>query len=237
MISRKITSALAWAGLVVVIAVPAADFVLARFGKADAVVVAPTAQPPAKSAAPVEPAVQASKPGAAAVAPKPAPAPAVTVVPAPAPAAVKPAPQPAATDTASETPVAADPVQDYLSTNKALPSYITKGSTTGEPAADTSPFTTTPVATSADVPAAPPAAAPSTAPATVPAAPVKAPVATSIAPAVPTPMAAAERPKPTPRAVTDADLKGWKSGTLEDYLRQHGLLNTTTNSDTGAATN
>jgi hypothetical protein len=26
------------------------------------------------------------------------------------------------------------------------------------------------------------------------------------------------------RTVTEADLKDWKSGTLEDYLRAHGLL-------------
>ena len=42
----------------------------------------------------------------------------------------------------------------------------------------------------------------------------------------PVPMPASARPKPqalTP-TVTEADLKDWKSGSLEDYLKAHGLL-------------
>jgi len=38
-------------------------------------------------------------------------------------------------------------------------------------------------------------------------------------------MPVSARPKIAPaQTVTEADLKDWKSGTLEDYLRQHNLL-------------
>jgi hypothetical protein len=44
--------------------------------------------------------------------------------------------------------------------------------------------------------------------------------------APPVPMPASARPTgDAPATVTEADLKGWKSGSLEDYLREHGLLN------------
>jgi hypothetical protein len=32
------------------------------------------------------------------------------------------------------------------------------------------------------------------------------------------------RPKPVVPTITEDDFKGWKSGSLEDYLKQRGLL-------------
>jgi hypothetical protein len=45
-----------------------------------------------------------------------------------------------------------------------------------------------------------------------------------VAPPPPVPMSAAERPKAPPlRVVTAEELKGWKSGSLADYLRQQNI--------------
>jgi len=43
-------------------------------------------------------------------------------------------------------------------------------------------------------------------------------------PPIPMPATARPRPQSVAQTVTEADLKDWKSGTLEDYLRAHGLL-------------
>ena len=205
MISRKVTGVLAWTGLVIVVAVPSADALLSRFAPAETAVVAPG------PAAAVKP---AQTPVASTPAPKPAPV--VAQTPAPAPV---PMPAPAATPAAApatvvaeqpaETPAApADPVQDYLSSNKTLPSYITPA---GKPAAAAQPAATVPVP----------------APSVATASPAEESQGASIPAAAPKPTAAAPKPRPqTTRPITEADLKGWKSGTLEDYLRQNGLLST-----------
>jgi hypothetical protein len=203
----KLLSALAWVGLVIVIAVPSADMlrsklmvggpsgtravptkslasvVIAEPGKADAPAVA--------SATPVVPAM-------------PKLTPIGTAVPTP---AVKPT-VPVATD-ASVTPENStntspgDPVKDYLASGKALPNYIKQAA----PGAAPPPAAVAPVA-------APP---PVQAPAVVIAKPAPIPPTVAVAPPQPKPA----RPK---AVVTEADLKDWKSGTLEDYLRAHGLL-------------
>jgi hypothetical protein len=194
MISRRITGALAWIGLVIVIAVPSADILLSRLA-------------PQQTARSVS--VPVAKPAPKAT-PEPVTALEAKPVAKPVPVAVEPAVQQAAVaaQPAGDAGVSGDPVKDYLATNKSLPSYITpaKPAAAGEQ----------PVATTA-----PPAGA---------AAPAGANGVASADPsagAAPSPKPAASRPKPLPApSVTEADLKGWKSGTLEDYLRQNGLLTT-----------
>ncbi len=209
---QRVTGSLAWVGLAVIIAVPAAQFALSHFGDAGALsadsapapasaetdTVAPQAAAPVSTV--VTPKAVIVTPQAAAVAPKTTPTPASAPVAASVTAAPRPhgagsVTQPAASDTATAS-APADPIGSYLTTNKALPDYIT----------------------------------PSTAP---PAAAAPAPQAASIAPSavspvapkpVPAPMATTTRPKQAPQAVTEADLKDWKTGSLREYLREHDLL-------------
>ena len=161
--------ALAWAGLVFVIAVPSAEVVRSKLTPANAN--AATAVAPVAAPTKAKPVVATAAPTAKPSSSKPAPAGAAT------------------TDVADAPAVPADPIKDYLAEGKPLPDYITTGKASA------------PAAAAASQPA--PAALPTT--------------ATTTASAKP----AVVRPKPT---VTEADLKDWKSGTLEDYLRQHGLL-------------
>lgn len=184
-LKRTVLGALAWAGLVFVIAVPSAEVVTSKvlhIGSA-AEAVAPVAQP-------------AKPKPVAAVVPADKPVPAKPSQPASTPA---PASDPAVAEAAPAPP--ADPIKDYLADGKPLPDYLTTGKASA------------PVA----------AASPQPAPAALPR-PADAVAAT------PAPKPAAARPKPT---VTEADLKDWKSGTLEDYLRQKGLLNESTNPSAG----
>lgn len=213
---RQLTGALAWAGLVLIIAVPSAEIVRAKFFSKDAVVVtSDVADTPV-----VTPAVK----------PKPKPATVASTAPQPALKAI----------TVPVTPIVVAPtnggdaVKDYIAANKKLPDYIT-GSTS------TKPVASAPVQ---QLPAAVPAAAP-TAVATIAPAPTTvvtpAPVTptavdpTSVAsiepqpvipdvPPVPMPASARPKPQPVSPTVTEADLKDWKSGSLEDYLKAHGLL-------------
>jgi hypothetical protein len=220
---RRVTGALAWAGLVLIVAVPSAELVRSKlFAKSAMTVTSATAEAPAVVTpvkAKPKPVVVASAP----VAPKPA---------------TKPVVQPAApTSVVASTnpPVESDgdAVKDYLAANKKLPDYIT-GSTSAAPVA---------AVPAQQLPTALPAAAPTTVATASPAPIVNAPATIEPAPADPTavatldvqpvvpdvppiPMPASARPKPqaVAQAVTEADLKDWKSGTLEDYLRAHGLL-------------
>ena len=217
MISRKITGALAWTGLVIVIAVPAADVLLSKLAPPGSAVVGPTGQ-----AATIAPFV----PKAAAI--KPATKPSTPVAEAPEPTPVQaPAASTQVAEQSSDLPAApADPVQGYLATHKTLPSYITPDGNTPATAG------ANPAAATQNAPPPTPTVA-STGSASVASSPVEDPGVAAPATA-PKPMAAAARPKlQTVRPVTEADLKNWKSGTLEDYLRQHGLLNPSQAAPTG----
>ena len=214
---RQVTGALAWAGLVVIIAVPSAELVRAKFfSKGTASVTSDVAETPAVTA----PAKPKAKPATVAIVPV-APQPALKTIVVPA-------------TTIATAPADGNAVKDYLSANKKLPDYIT-GSTSAKPVTGPAPTQPLPaavpvpataVATIAPLPAAvapvvvPPSAVAPTGVANVDAQP--------IAPDVPPiPMPASARPKPAAAVmptVTEADLKDWKSGTLEDYLKAHGLL-------------
>ena len=224
-IVRQVTGVLAWAGLVVVIAVPAAELVLSKLNALTSPEVAtatvaptPVAVTPAVPVA-VKVATVPSQPVAVLVAPKPAGEPFV------APVAV-------ASTAVNGDSAPADPVKDYLASGKPLPSYLTpsaKGASTGptpEPVASAAPAVVqTPVAATDALPAATDPTTTGTVSVTTQ--PAAAPEDdTTVAVAPPVPMPASARPKIDPAAtVTEADLKDWKSGSLEDYLRQHGLLN------------
>lgn len=229
---RKVTGALAWVGLVIVVAVPAAELVSSRLvpmltGGASANKLDEPAKPAATPAA--EPAPAA----AAAVAPA-----AESAAPAPAVVAAKPADEPgaASNDTA---------LDEYLSSGRTLPGYLTPSKARGDAAkgGDT-PAAAPPATTSGDLPAAAPAATPpapaSAKPAVaagsdLPRLDAEAPAETAPAAAtpdvaavpavVPVPLPAKARPKPVVApTVTEDEFRGWKSGSLEDYLKQQGLL-------------
>jgi hypothetical protein len=229
---RKVTGALAWVGLVIVVAVPAAELVSSRLvpmltGGATAnkldVPAKPVATAPAAEPAPAAP---------IAVAPE-AEAPAAT----PAVVASKPADKPgaASNDTA---------LDEYLSSGRTLPDYLTPGKAKGNAArssgAPTAEPPAVPATTTADLPPAPPAAPPPAKPTAAAstvlppleagtpaeAAPAAETPAVASVPAVgPVPLPAKARPKPVAAPiVTEDDFRGWKSGSLEDYLKQQGLL-------------
>jgi hypothetical protein len=216
--------------LVIVIAVPAAETVSSHL-LASVSPSAPASQPAA--AAPKLQPVAASKPVA-----KPAPAIVPKQVAETAPVAtaqskVEPAAAPAGPAVEAEArPAPAAPaagkdvVKDYLAVNKTLPSYIVSapGKATTTQAAQ--PAELTPAAQRL---AAKLASAPEPPGATLP--PTETTAVASANPVVPKPeapplpMPPSARPKPQPvQTVTEADLKDWKSGSLEDYLKSHGLL-------------
>jgi hypothetical protein len=219
-IGRTVSGALAWTGLVIVIAVPAAEAVWSRMA------------PDQRGAARVDMAEVPSTPSAAAPA-KPATA----------------APVGAAT-TASAAPADTKPanggtaLDDYLASGKPLPSYIKPptGAVPAKPASTPAAPAKPVVASVAPAPQVKPAVEPtaSVQPAQKPAtteasvAPASKPVSPPVAPqpvpaaqpnvAAVTP-ASPPKPKPVkPRTVTEADLKEWKSGTLADFLKARGLL-------------
>ncbi|HTJ57088.1 MAG TPA: hypothetical protein VL418_05930 [Devosiaceae bacterium] len=120
---------------------------------------------------------------------------------------------------ASAPPVSQNPVKDYLATNKALPSYITSAPSKPVAATETpQPNSLTPAAQrlatrfdSAPSPGRASGAATSGVASEPQSVPLPQPAPVRVAHVV-------------DRTVTEADLKDWKSGTLEDYLRAHGLL-------------
>jgi hypothetical protein len=152
-IDRRVTNGLAWAGLFVVVGVPAADLLSAQFlGEPERVAVVSPQTPlePEPAATPVKETVASAPPAA----PQPRPAPA-------------PRPQ---TVAAAPGGKAADPVDSFLQSGKKLPSYIT------------GPDAPEPVAAARPAPAAPPAApAPVAAAKPAPAAPPVAPAGVSVA--------------------------------------------------------
>jgi len=238
---RKITGALAWVGLAIVIAVPVIEMVGSKFVSNKRAEVTPVAEvkapavPAAKEALPAETAavpkatvvIKPAVPAAPVASAKP-----VVVAPTPAPQVAEDAPATA------DAPSGSDAVKDYLAANKTLPSYITPSSPAKTAdAAAAQPDSMTPAAqklasTLSSEPSANQTAASTSPASSVAAASPDGSTDTSVATAdtpimtpAPVPMPVSARPKVAPaQTVTDADLKDWKSGTLEDYLRQHNLL-------------
>ncbi|SMQ70033.1 hypothetical protein SAMN06295905_1740 [Devosia lucknowensis] len=152
-IDRRITNGLAWAGALLVVAIPAADMVMKQFsGSPQVAVVDPQVEADETEAvAPSLPTPSSQRPQAEDV----AEAPAATPTPAPERSTQTPA-KPQATDpvtTAATRPGAAtgDAVDDFLTSGRPLPSYISGGSgTTPSATAATAPTrtpTTTPAPT------------------------------------------------------------------------------------------
>lgn len=226
---RRLTNGLAWAGALLVIGIPVADFLTGTFAGSDAPTVAVV------DAAPVA-------------------AEATTVVP---PAATKPvvaeAPKSAPTPAAKPQAVvasASDPVSSFQQSGKPLPSYITGGDSQSTAAPAKPPTTTT---------TAPPAPKPTQvvttpAPTTPALAPVEQ-VAALPAKAAPTPMPLSMRPQPVtvplasnqpliidqpttaPAApvqqqpsdfVTAEDLEDWEAGPLNEFLARRGQQSSAT---------
>lgn len=218
-IDRRITNGLAWAGVLIVVGVPAADLISGQFERA-------SAAPAALSVAVVEPAAPAPLPlSQRPAAPVVAPAAQVAVAAPVAPVAVKPGAMPAA--------ATADAVDSYLQSGRTLPSYIT-----GAPAAPAQVAVTAPVRTPII-----------TTPVAVPVAPTVDPVQVAAIPpqkVAPVPMPLSMRPQPVavalvrdpvvippgltpaspagavrpPANVTAADLEDWESGPLSEFLAQ-----------------
>ena len=208
-IDRRITNGLAWAGVFIVVGVPAADLLSAQFSgvpaPAQVAVIEPVAPVPAPlSQRPDAPVVEPATEVAAVVPAKPA----------------APVTKPAVTPAAQT----ADVVDAYLQSGRALPSYITGGDA--------------PAAAPTEVAATPPARTPIiTEPAAEPAIdPVE---VAAIAPqkVAPVPMPLSMRPKPAvaaappvvvippsvglpPANVTAADLEDWATGPLSEFLAQ-----------------
>ncbi|KKB84935.1 hypothetical protein VW29_08960 [Devosia limi DSM 17137] len=104
-INRRITNGLAWAGLFLVVGIPAADLLSAQFmGETEGIAVASV---PSERSAPM-PAPLSQRPAA------------------PTQVALVPPAKPAAAPAAAR-PAAADPVDGFLASGRKLPSYITGG--------------------------------------------------------------------------------------------------------------
>ncbi len=223
-LNRRLTSGLAWAGLLLVVGVPSADFITGAINpRASTTSEAPVPQVRTSQPKPA-PIVTASKP-----AEQPAKAP-TAKPPAAKPPVVKPEvaeapvakPVSQAVAPPAQKPVAVasgDPVDKFISGGKKLPSYISGGD-------EEAPATTVPQDQS-------PASTPDSDVATVDPVELIAPI----------PAPASQRPRPVERVVIvddatverqpvippagfvgEEDLAGWESGSLADYLAQQGLL-------------
>lgn len=244
-INPKVTGALAWTGLVVVLAVPAADMLI---GKPDA---------KANLAADVEP-VQTAVP-------KPVETPVVAAGTKPVVPAIES--KPAAVETAA---VPADPVKEYISSGKKLPSYISGNdspaveavATPQAPVAKPGTITVNPDGT-IQKPASTTAAARAAAPAAAPAQPEVASIKPELVAPIPLPASARPKPQvttattgpiqtlpapveqpliidersvasnrpvppvdivPDDEVITGDQLEEWDSGSLADYLARRGLM-------------
>lgn len=216
-LDRRLTNGLAWAGALLVVGVPAADYLTGRLGEAGtprvAVVEAQDDVPAAETPVievPVSPVETA-------------------VAPAPAPLAEVAEPAPVET-AAVETPARpADAVQSYLDSGRALPSYITGGGAPAPAVAETPPVQSpAPAPTAAVTPPAPAVPATETVAALPPkVAPIPMPLSMRPRPVV---SAAPQAPplivnEPAPVIVTDPgpvvtadDLDAWETGPLSDFL-------------------
>lgn len=238
-IDRRVTNGLAWAGVLLVVGVPTADLVSARF----------MGDRPSVQAAQVQPAPQVA--ALQRVAPIPAPlsqrpaAPAVQVAavtpakPVAAPAPAKPIEQvavatpakPVVTTPSQSSTQTASAVNSWLNSGKPLPSYITDESAPAQVVA--TPARTPIVTAPTTAPAAPDAIDPiqvaSIGPAKV--APVPMPLSMRPHPVTSVPVAIVQpeqsliintpglAPRP-PANITEADLADWESGPLSEFLAQ-----------------
>lgn len=232
-IDRRITNGLAWAGALLVVAIPAADAALRQFGAAENPQLALIEEQPAPVVAPVLPTPAAERPQAVS-----APAPEVEKPTAPVRAApavaeaaseTKPAPEakpaPVAVADLSSSASSTDAVDQFLQSGRSLPSYIT-GGVEGQ-------------AEAAPAPAVGPAPEPATATVqpdidaeSVPQRESTAAVTRTRIVTFPTPVS--QRPPSMPRTqvaaqppliidtpepvVTAADLEDWESGPLSEFL-------------------
>ncbi|MBJ3783739.1 hypothetical protein [Devosia sediminis] len=245
-IDRRITNGLAWAGALLVVAIPVADFATSQFDATatpQVAVVDPVDTPEPDASAertPTLPTPVSERPKPVAVAEKPAASAPVAAKPAePAPEPVA-KPDPVTTASAGNKPSGGTAVDDFLNTGRPLPSYITgagaaaptQSASVPAPAPATTPK---PVSTPTTV-----APAPASSSATVSAATTPAQVATvpNRVAGFPTPVA--QRPASLPRSqavtlppqaigndptfITAEDLEDWESGPLSEFLarRQGG---------------
>lgn len=226
-IDRRITNGLAWAGALVVVAIPAADVALRQFEPQTAPQVAVIEEQAETPSLPT-PASQRPAPVVASVE-----NPVVSRPPAPqAKPSAKPvaAPTPDPVTTASAAGPSGDAVDDFLQSGRALPSYISDGGAA------------TPTQTAAVAPAttAKPQPVPVTAAPPVPAPEQVASVPRTRIVTFPTPVS--ERPASVPRTqvaaqpplvidtqapvivgteapvITASDLEDWESGPLSEFL-------------------
>lgn len=207
-IDRRITNGLAWAGVFIVVGVPAADLLSAQFSGGAAPAQVAVIEPVAPVPAPLS-----QRPDA------PVAKPAVEVAVAAPTQPVAPVAKPAATPVAQT----ADVVDAFLQSGRPLPSYITGGGTAQTEVAATPPARTPIVTTPAAAPAAEidPVEVAAIAPQKV----------------APVPMPLSMRPKPViaaappvvvippsvglpPANVTAADLEDWETGPLSEFLAQ-----------------
>ena len=228
-IDRRVTNGLAWAGALIVVAIPTADLVTGQLmGGGErpaqvAMVDAPVAVPASKVAPMPAPLSQRpAAPQVAAATPAKVDKPATPVVAKPSPTtqvAAAPAAQAPATN-------GNDAVSNYLKSGRALPSYITDSAAASKPAVTTQPAPSSMPAQVATTPA-----------------PTQAPVVTedpvvvgAIEPQhiAPTPMPLSMRPRPVatatptqtvvrpsvvpPAELTADDLSDWESGPLSEFL-------------------
>jgi hypothetical protein len=218
-IDRRITNGLAWAGVILVVGIPAADLLSAQFSGASA------EPPPAQVAmiAPVAPMPAPLSQRPAAPVAKPA---AQVAVAAPARPAVVPVAAPVDKPTITPAAQTADVVDAFLQSGRPLPSYITGADApvaAATPPART-PIVTTPVAVDpVEVAAiAPRQVAPMPMPLSMRPKPVTVALVRDevVIPAGLTPAAPAVVVRP-PADVTAADLQDWESGPLSEFLAQH----------------
>lgn len=220
--NRRLTNGLAWAGALLVIGIPAADYVSGAFGGTGTASVAVVdAQPVAAETAVVAPAVGA-KP-VVAEAPKPAPA-----------AASKP----------QAVAASSDPISAFQQSGKPLPSYITGGDspaavTPAKPVTPPAQTSTTPAsATPTPIPAPveqvaalPAKVAPTPMPLSMRPRPVSVPLASNQPPLIIDQQTAAPvAPVQAPPAdfVTAEDLEEWESGPLNEFLARRGQQSSAT---------
>jgi len=220
---RRLTNGLAWAGALLVIGIPAADYLSGAF--------AGQSNP---SVAVVDAAPEAVEETAAVT-------PAATVTPA---KPIAPVPHTRPEIVTASTGTAVD---SFLQSGKPLPSYITDGATPAKPAAAATPVAKP--ATPQQAVTQPPATQPAAPVAPVATPPATEQVAVLPARVAPTPMPLSMRPKPitvplassqplivdeaavqaapvvpvqNQNVVTSDDLADWESGPLSDFLARRG---------------
>lgn len=217
---RRLTNGLAWAGALLVIGIPAADYLTGAFAGTPSVAVidaAPVATETAVVASPATPAPMVAD------APKAAPTPAA---------------KPQAVANAS------DPVSTFQQSGKTLPSYITGGGSAApvtQPAttpaaqqptqavATPAPIATTP-APAEQVAALPAKAAPTPMPLSMRPQPVSVPLASNQPLIIDQPTAAPIMPvqQQSDDLITAEDLEEWEAGPLNEFLARRGQQSSAT---------